>query len=61
MSNNKSEVISNIISMLLEDNEDGAKMIISQEYPHTYFELKKHIYYGSKDESVYNLASEVIY
>ena len=44
MSKDKSTVISEIVSMLLEGNETAAKTIIRQEYPHTYFELEKRTY-----------------
>ena len=44
MNKDKSTVISNVITMLLEGNESAAKAIISQDYPHTYFEIEKRTY-----------------
>ena len=44
MSDEKSAVISNIVSLLLEDNETAAKALIQQEYPHTQVELEKRTY-----------------
>lgn len=40
----KSKVISDIASMLLENNKNEAKTIICQEYPHTYYEIEKRTY-----------------
>ena len=44
MDKDKSAVISDIVEMLLEDNESTAKAIIHQEYPHTYYEIEKRAY-----------------
>lgn len=44
MRNDKSEVISDIVSFLLEGNQTAAKTIIHQKYPHTYFEIEKRTY-----------------
>ena len=44
MNSDKSEVISDIVTFLLEGNQTAAKTIIHQEYPHTYFEIEKRTY-----------------
>lgn len=44
MDKNKSAVISNIVSLLLDDNETEAKMIIHHEYPHKHVEIEKRTY-----------------
>lgn len=44
MDKDKSTLISEIVTMLLEGNESAAKTIIRQEYPHTYFEFEKRTY-----------------
>ena len=44
MDKDKSAVISNIVSLLLDDNETAAKTIIRQEYPHKYVEIEKRTY-----------------
>lgn len=44
MDKDKSIVIYEIVSMLLEDNKSMAKAIICQEYPHTYYEIEKRTY-----------------
>jgi hypothetical protein len=44
MGKEKSEVISDIVTMLLENNKAEAREIIRQEYPHTYFEIEKRTY-----------------
>ena len=44
MTKDRSSVISDIASMLLAGNADTAKEIISQEYPHAYFEVEKRAY-----------------
>lgn len=44
MNKDKSTIISNIASMLLEGNKIAAKTIICQEYPHTYYEIEKRTY-----------------
>ena len=37
MNKDKSIVISDIVTMLLENDKTGAKKIINQKYPHTYY------------------------
>lgn len=44
MDKDKSNVISKIVTMLLDGNESAAKTIICQEYPHTHFEVEKRTY-----------------
>lgn len=44
MDRDKSEIVSNIVAMLLEEKEKSARDIICQEYPHTYFEVDKRTY-----------------
>ena len=44
MDKDKSAVISNITSLLLDDNETAAKTIIKQEYPHKPVEIEKRSY-----------------
>lgn len=44
MEKDKSSVIADIADMLLENNKTAAKSIISQEYPHTYYEIEKRTY-----------------
>ena len=44
MDKDKSAVISNITSLLLDDNETAAKTIIRQEYPHKHVEIEKCTY-----------------
>ena len=44
MEKDKSCVIADIADMLLENNKTAAKSIISQEYPHTYYEIEKRTY-----------------
>lgn len=44
MSKEKSAVISDIVSLLLEDNKTAAKMIIHQEYPHAQIQIEKRTY-----------------
>jgi hypothetical protein len=44
MDKDKSIVISEIVSVLLEDNKAMAKAIICQEYPHKYYEIEKRTY-----------------
>ena len=44
MDKDKSNIISNIATMLLHNNKDAAKSIICQEYPHTYYEIEKRTY-----------------
>ena len=44
MDKDKSAVISNIASLLLDDNETAAKTIIKQEYPHKPVEIEKRSY-----------------
>ena len=44
MPNDKSEVISNIISMLLDDDKTAAKALIHQDYPHKQIETEKRTY-----------------
>ena len=44
MDKDMSNVISNIATMLLENNKMEAKNIINQEYPHTYYEIEKRTY-----------------
>ena len=41
MTNDKSEVISNIVSSLLDGDFPAAKTFITRNYPHTYFEVEK--------------------
>ena len=40
----RSAVISNVVTMLLEGNVSGAKSTICQDYPHTHFEVEKRTY-----------------
>ena len=44
MEKDKSCIIADIADMLLENNKTAAKSIISQEYPHTYYEIEKRTY-----------------
>ena len=44
MSKQKGDVILDIANMLLKNDKASAKSIISQEYPHTYFEIEKRNY-----------------
>ncbi len=44
MDKDKSKVISDIATMILENNKVAAKTIICQEYPHTYYEIEKRTY-----------------
>ena len=44
MGQDKSAVISKIVTMLLGDNETAARTILAQEYPHTYLEIEKRTY-----------------
>lgn len=44
MGKDKSNVILDIATMLLENNKTVAKSIIRQEYPHTYYEIEKRTY-----------------
>lgn len=44
MTKDKCNVISDIATMLLENNKTEAKNIINQEYPHTYYEIEKRTY-----------------
>lgn len=44
MGKDKSNVIANIATMLLENNKAAAQAIICQEYPHTYYEIEKRTY-----------------
>lgn len=40
----KSDIISDIVTMLLINDKMAAQTIICQEYPHTYFEIEKRTY-----------------
>lgn len=44
MNKDKSIVISDIVTMLLENDKMEAKNIINQKYPHTYYEIEKRTY-----------------
>ena len=44
MDKDKCSVISDIATMLLENNKEAAKTIICKEYPHFYFEVEKRAY-----------------
>lgn len=44
MPNDKCTVISDIATMLLENDKATAKNIICQEYPHSYYEIEKRSY-----------------
>lgn len=44
MDKDKSTIISNLATMLLQDNKAKAKEIICKEYPHKYFEIEKRTY-----------------
>ena len=44
MNKDKSTVITNITSLLLEGNGIAAKAVIQQEYPHTQVEIEKRAY-----------------
>ena len=44
MAKDKSNVIFDIATMLLENNKEAAKTIICEEYPHTYYEIEKRTY-----------------
>lgn len=44
MDKDKSKIISDIATMLIENNKVAAKTIICQEYPHTYYEIEKRTY-----------------
>lgn len=44
MNKDKSIVISDIVTMLLENDKTRAKSIINQKYPHTYYEIEKRTY-----------------
>ncbi len=44
MDKDRSRVISEIVDTLLKGNMTTAKNIISQEYPHTYYEVEKRTY-----------------
>ena len=44
MKKDKSTVISNITSLLLEGNETASKAVLQQEYPHTQAEIEKRAY-----------------
>ena len=44
MDKDKSIVISEIATMLLDGNKGTAKMIIREQYPHTYYEIEKRTY-----------------
>ena len=44
MSKEKSDIISDVVALLLADNEDTARAIIEQNYPHTHFEIEKRTY-----------------
>ena len=44
MKKDKSTVISNITSLLLEGNKMAAKTVICQEYPHEQVEIEKRAY-----------------
>ena len=44
MGKEKSDIVLDIASMLLEKNKIAAQSIICQEYPHTYYEVEKRTY-----------------
>ena len=44
MDKDKSNVICDIVTMLLKNDKTEAKNIINQEYPHTYYEIEKRTY-----------------
>lgn len=44
MDEDRSNVISDIVNFLLEDDKTKAKNIINQKYPHTYYEIEKRTY-----------------
>ena len=44
MEKEKSDIVLDIASMLLEKNKIAAQSIICQEYPHTYYEVEKRTY-----------------
>ena len=44
MDREKSAVISDVATMLLNDNKSAAKAIICKEYPHAHFEIEKRAY-----------------
>ena len=44
MDKDKSNVICDIVTMLLKNDKTEAKNIIYQEYPHTYYEIEKRTY-----------------
>ena len=44
MDKDKSTVISDIVTFILEDNKVAAKEMIHQEYPHSFFEIEKRTY-----------------
>lgn len=44
MNKDRCEIISNIATMLLQNNTTAAKEIICNEYPHKHFEIKKRTY-----------------
>ncbi len=44
MIDNKSEVISNAVNLILKNNKNEAKQIITRDYPHKYYEIEKRTY-----------------
>ena len=44
MAKDKSTVIHDVVTMLSSGNDSAAKLIICQDYPHTYFEIEKRTY-----------------
>ncbi len=44
MSKEKSDIISDVVTMLKENQENSAKQIIINEYPHKIYEIKKRTY-----------------
>ena len=44
MEREQSDIVLDIVNMLLENNKMAAKTIICQEYPHTYYEVEKRTY-----------------
>ena len=44
MHKDKSIIISDIATLILEDDQTAAKEMIHQEYPHSYFEIEKRTY-----------------
>ena len=44
MEREQSDIVLDIVNMLLKNNKMAAKTIICQEYPHTYYEVEKRTY-----------------